>query len=449
MTHVVVRGLPFSTRLAGAHAKDLIASDKARAQKLLKGINPHGPLAFYESHRRRREHERHERHEHERHEHYERHRHHHAGGAASTGSSGTGSTGTGTGTGTPSGGSGAGTTSGDGVDVSDASVNYNATVGVGSPATDYTLLIDTGSSNTWVGADQKYAPTTSSKSTGNTVNVSYGSGSFSGTEYVDQVTIAPDLVIQQQSIGVATQATGFSGVDGILGVGPTDLTQGTVSNTTTVPTVTDNLFSQGTISTEVLAISFEPSTTSDPANGELTFGGTDSTKYTGEITYTPITTTSPASAYWGINQSVTYGNSTTLLSGNPGIVDTGTTLLLLASDAFSKYEKATGGVLDNTTGLLTITEAQYESLESLYFVIGGTTFEFTANAQIWPRALNSAIGGQEGTIYLIASDIGSNSGSGLDFINGFGWLQRFYSVFDTTNTQVGIATTPYTDATTN
>lgn len=128
-------------------------------------------------------------------------------------------------------------------------------------------------------------------------NVSYGSGSFSGTECthfspyaspvqiltqacidVDQVTIAPDLVIQQQSIGVATQATGFSGVDGILGVGPTDLTQGTVSNTTTVPTVTDNLFSQGTISTEVLAISFEPSTTSDPANGELTFGGTDSTK---------------------------------------------------------------------------------------------------------------------------------------------------------------------------
>ncbi|EED79936.1 predicted protein [Postia placenta Mad-698-R] len=104
---------------------------------------------------------------------------------------------------------------------------------------------------------------------------------------------------------------------------------------------------------------------------------------------------------------------------------------------------------DSTTGLLTITEAQYESLESLYFVIGGTTFEFTANAQIWPRALNSAIGGQEGTIYLIASDIGSNSGSGLDFINGFGWLQRFYSVFDTTNTQVGIATTPYTDATTN
>jgi hypothetical protein len=34
-------------------------------------------------------------------------------------------------------------------------VTYTASVGVGSPATDYTLLIDTGSSNTWVGAQNE------------------------------------------------------------------------------------------------------------------------------------------------------------------------------------------------------------------------------------------------------------------------------------------------------
>ncbi|CCM04929.1 uncharacterized protein FIBRA_07126 [Fibroporia radiculosa] len=429
MSHIVVRSLPFSSRLTFASAKELIATDKARAQKLLQGINPHGPLALYESRRRRHEHERHERHER-----HEQHRHGHRTTGATTD---TGSTGSGT------------TDAGDGVNVTDASVNYNAFVGVGTPATTYTLLIDTGSSNTWVGADQTYTPTSSSKSTGDTVNVSYGSGSFSGTEYTDTVTIAPALVIQNQSIGVASTTQGFSGVDGILGVGPVDLTQGTVSNTTEVPTVTDNLYAQGTISEEVLGISFEPTTATDSANGELTFGGTDSTKYTGEITYTPITTTSPASMYWGINQTVTYGTSETLLPNNAGIVDTGTTLLMLASDAFSKYQTATGATMDNTTGLLTITEEQYEKLQSLYFTIGGTTFEFTANAQIWPRSLNSTLGGTEGQIYLIASDIGSPSGSGLDFINGFGWLQRFYSIFDTTNAQVGIATTPYTDATTN
>jgi len=281
------------------------------------------------------------------------------------------------------------------------------------------------------------------------VNVSYGSGSFSGTEFTDTVTLSDSLVIENQSIGVASTATGFNDVDGILGVGPVDLTSGTVSNTDTVPTVTDNLFSQGTISQDSLGISFEPSTSTDQQNGTLTFGDVDTSLITGDISYTPITSTSPASNYWGIDQSVTYGDSTTILDTTAGIVDTGTTLLLLATDAFQAYQQATGGVEDQTTGLLTITEDQFNSLQSLFFNIGGVQYELTANAQIWPRALNSQIGGEEGNIYLIASDLGSQSGQGLDFINGFGWLQRFYSVFDTGNAQVGLATTPFTDAETN
>ena len=77
--------------------------------------------------------------------------------------------------------------------------------------------IDTGSSNTWVGAGTTYVKTTTSASTGKAVSVSYGSGSFSGTEYTDTVTLSPDLVIAKQSIGVASTATGFSDTDGILG----------------------------------------------------------------------------------------------------------------------------------------------------------------------------------------------------------------------------------------
>ncbi|KDQ62683.1 hypothetical protein JAAARDRAFT_121181 [Jaapia argillacea MUCL 33604] len=329
-------------------------------------------------------------------------------------------------------------------------VTYTASVGVGNPSTQYTLLIDTGSSNTWVGAGQAYTPTSSSQSTGDSVNVSYGSGSFSGTEYTDTVTLSPELVIQNQSIGVASTAQGFSDVDGILGVGPVDLTQNTVSNTTTVPTVTDNLYAQGTIPEEILGISYVPTTTSGAANGELDFGSVDSSKYTGKIGYVPITSTSPASNYWGIDQSLTYGSGgTSLLGGNAGIVDTGTTLLLLATDAFRAYQSATGGTVDQTTGLLTFTQQQYNNLQSLFFDIGGITYELTPNAQIWPRSLNSMMGGQPNQIYSIVSDLGSQSGSGLDFINGFAFLQRFYSAFDTTNTRVGLATTQYTTAETN
>lgn len=90
----------------------------------------------------------------------------------------------------------------------------------------------------------------------------------------------------------------------------------------------------------------------------------------------------------------------------------------------------------SATGLLSITQAQFENLQSLFFTIGtswgmkgekknyklnlrvgGTTFEFTSDAQIWPTSLNSTIGGEEGKIYLVASDLGTPSGQGLDFIS--------------------------------
>ena len=77
------------------------------------------------------------------------------------------------------------------------------------------------------------------------------------------------------------------------------------------------------------------------------------------------------------------------------------------------------------------------------------------------------LGGESDKIYLITADMGSPSGQGLDFISksrsassrliaddpcstdGFAFLQRFYSVYDTGNAQVGLATTAFTDATTN
>ncbi|KAG2032340.1 aspartic peptidase domain-containing protein, partial [Suillus americanus] len=333
--------------------------------------------------------------------------------------------------------------------VTNDAVGYIAAVGVGSPATTYYLIVDTGSSNTWVGAGTAYVKTSTSVDTGEAVAVSYGSGSFSGTEYTDTVTLGSGLTITKQSIGVAATSTGFTGVDGIIGIGPLDLTEGTLTNepSTTIPTVTDNLYSQGIISEIVVGISFEPTTTETDTNGELTFGGTDATKYTGAIAYTPLTTTYPASYYWGINESITYG-ATTILAETAGIVDTGTTLILIATNAFTKYESATGATLDRTTGLLRITTAQYDALENLNFNIGSNTYALTPNAQIWPRTLNTYLGGSASYIYLVVNSIGTPSGEGLDFINGYTFLERFYSVFDTTNSQVGFATTTYTDATT-
>ncbi|KDR83017.1 hypothetical protein GALMADRAFT_863793 [Galerina marginata CBS 339.88] len=428
--HVIIKAIPFHTHIKQG-AKHILAHDKARAKKLVQGLHPHGPLghkvaAASTGH----------------------HHHHHKHGATG-GDEDKAPTDSSQPQPMPVPPAGDATAASDSIDVTDAGVTYTMSVGVGSPATQYTLLIDTGSSNTWVGAGKAFKQTSTSKSTRNTVNVTYGSGSFSGTEFIDQVTLGGNLVIKSQSIGVASKATGFSDVDGILGIGPVDLTEGTVSNTPNVPTVTQNLFTEKLIPAQSIGISYEPTTTEGAVNGELTFGSVDTTKTTGDVTFVPITSTSPANNYWGIDQTLSYGEGSEPILQSSGIVDTGTTLLLIATDAFKAYEKATGAKLDQSTGLLTVTAAQFAKMKSLFFNIGDTTFEFTANAQIWPRSQNAVLGGEEGKIYLITADLGNNSGTGLDFINGFAFLQRFYSVYDTTNTQVGIATTPFTDAETN
>jgi len=187
--------------------------------------------------------------------------------------------------------------------------------------------------------------------------------------------------------------------------------------------VTDNLFNQHTISTESIGIFFAPVTAS-PNIGELTFGGVDPSKNTSAVQFTPITETRPSSAFWGVDQSISYG-SKTILGTSAGIVDTGTTLVMLATgsytnmlhcshlitdtmcflDAFNAYQAATGGVPDAVTGLLSITLAQFQALKPLDFHIGGETYSLSPNAQIWPRALNVGIGGKPNSIYLIVADV--------------------------------------------
>lgn len=112
-------------------------------------------------------------------------------------------------------------------------------------------------------------------STGHPFSVSYGSGSVSGTERtgpvrssslsqpllnysytISQVTYA-GLTVPNQSFGVASSSSGFTGVDGIFGFGPTDLTQGTVTGVSTVYTWIDNLYIEGQIVSNASGSRFE------------------------------------------------------------------------------------------------------------------------------------------------------------------------------------------------
>ncbi|KAG2063507.1 acid protease [Suillus decipiens] len=240
---------------------------------------------------------------------------------------------------------------------------YSIAVGIGSPPT----TCD-GSANTWVNAPA-YVGTITSFCTGQPVVVTYGSGSFSGFECLDHVTVGPGLDILMQSIGVAEESAGFPGFDGVLGIGPAALTLGTMPELSR-PYVNPPL----------------------EATGQITFGGTDATKYNGNIRYTVI------------------------LRPTVGIVDCGCTFIFIASDGYFKYQSATRSQYDHAMKLLTTPKI---TLTLLVHNFAQQAYCLTPNAQIWPRSINTRIGGVEGSIYLVICDLGTISGQKDDFTLGY------------------------------
>lgn len=110
---------------------------------------------------------------------------------------------------------------------------------------------------------------------------------------------------------------------------------------------------------------------------------------------------------------------------------------MISDDAFQAYQEATGATMDQATGLLKLTDQQLKNLQSLNYKIGDvskhtflcnhaysvfnlqTTFELTPNAQIWPRSLNNALGGDADSNYAVFASMGQISGIGLDFISTY------------------------------
>ncbi|KAF7358087.1 Aspartic proteinase [Mycena venus] len=328
---------------------------------------------------------------------------------------------------------------------------YVATVLIGTPGNSYDLVLDTASCNTWVGGGKPFIVTSSSRPTGSAVRVSLDlDREFLGSEFLDQVSFA-GLVMPNKSIGALVSFTnGFAGVDGVLGIGPYELSIGTLQSNLSmgIPNMLQTLSCQGSIQLEAFGIFMQPTTSLNSVNGEITWGGEDTSKVSTPVfsATVPITTTSPALNYWGIDVAFLYG-TTPILNVSAGIIDSGSALIYLANDAWIRYIQATGATFDFNTGLLTV--PSMDNLQNLVLVLGGEQFPLTPNAQIWPRALNSVIGGNPNQIYLVISGLATSSGQGLDFILGMAFLQRYYTVYFYDLEMFKLTSTPFTNATTN
>ncbi|KAG2078819.1 acid protease [Suillus decipiens] len=326
---------------------------------------------------------------------------------------------------------------------------YTVKVNIGNPPITYNLIVDTASAITWVGTGIPYL-SRSGVDTGVPVAVDYRYGSFRGTIFEDQLSFegVENFIISGMPIGVVSNTQDIAiNVDGVLGIGPT--------SEQTIPTFTDFLMSRGYILRAFIGMFFQPIDAnpqpvgSNPHDyGELGIGGGTDTDLHDYISYTGITATAPSSQYWGIDQRITYAGGVIQVK-TAGVVDSGCTFLYLASDAYERYRAVTGGILNPANGLLQISPQQYDQLHDLQFHTSGRIYKLVPNAQIWPRSLNNNINGGLNDIFLIVKALETPTGLGKDFVLGYVFLQRYYTVFDSDRRRVGFARTAYTDIVVN
>ncbi|CAH7669590.1 aspartic peptidase domain-containing protein [Phakopsora pachyrhizi] len=318
-------------------------------------------------------------------------------------------------------------------------VSYIATVKVGPNGQTYRLIIDTGSSTTWVGAAKSFLPT--NPTTDEPFSLTYGSGTVSGLKS-EEILSFSDQLTTKQPIGVASNAMGFDDVDGILGLGPVKLTVGSLEKrpTAEVPTVVDNLFTEKKINNKIVGVAFSPSNQTTSSNGLLTFGGVDNSRFQGPLQWIKRTDSQPASNYFGVNMTITAGKNT-IMENSAGIVDTGTTLILISQEALQRYMALIPGSKLETgaASFISMPPSSVASVPVLEFDFG--TFKATLNPeqQLLPASQARLFGVSPDKRYSFVNSVGGSFTGGLEFILGQKFLEHYYTAYDASTGAVGIA----------
>ncbi|XP_029428185.1 gastricsin-like isoform X2 [Rhinatrema bivittatum] len=334
-------------------------------------------------------------------------------------------------------------------------MSYYGEISIGTPPQNFLVLFDTGSSNLWVASTYcqsqactnhpLFSPNQSSTYTSNQqqFSIAYGTGSLTGILGYDTVTIE-NTSIEQQEFGLSVSEPGYSFVyasfDGILGLAYPSIS---VANATTVleGMMQENLLNAPIFSVYLKGLgedsfsgsgedaSGSSSQEESLYGGEVIFGGTDPTLYTGDIYWTEVT----EQAYWqiAIEEFAINGQATGWCSqGCQGIVDTGTSLLTVPEQYMDDL-LASIGAEKNESGESVLMCSEIQTMPTISFTINGASLPLTPSAYV----LQS-----NGTCFLGISStyVPSQNGQPL-WILGDVFLREYYTIFDFGNNQIGFA----------
>merc|ERR1712070_1166416 len=315
---------------------------------------------------------------------------------------------------------------------------YYGTIQVGSPAQDMRVIYDSGSSNLWVsnikpGVLSKHQYYDHSKSStyvanGTVFNIQYGSGPVSGVYSEETVSIG----------GIAIPEYTFAEVDNVKGLGPAysvghfDGICGmgwdgiSVDN---VETPLRALVNSGKLDAPVFAFYLG----SGGADGELTLGGVNPARYTGDFTYVPVVEMVPGvTGYWEIVLDDVTVNGQSVSSAKRGVVDSGTSLMVVPTDEIKAVAAAVGA---KQLSIIPPLNREYTidcnaSSPSIDFQIDGNTYSLTSDDY-------KIADGPECLFAFMGQDIPAPVGPLI--IMGDVFMRAHYVKFDEGNKQVGFA----------
>jgi len=323
-----------------------------------------------------------------------------------------------------------------------ADTQYYGPVTLGTPAQNFLVVFDTGSSNLWVPSEKcswtswacyihnRYDSTKSSSYVvnGTAFSIQYGTGACTGYLSTDVLNIG-GLAVKGQTFAEATEEPGITFVtaqfDGILG-----FAFDTISVDKVAP-VWYNILSQSLVQEPIFSfwLSNNPS---GQSGGELTLGGSNSNYFTGPVTWAPLN----SQTYWQFTMDdfLVGGNKTGWCVKCNVIADSGTSLIAGPSAYMNKLNKQLGAVVQNGEGIFT-TCPNNKTLPNIQFVISGKTFTLTPDQYV---VRVSALGTTTCISGFVGLDIPKPAGP--LWIIGDVFMRAYYTIFDFGNSRVGYAT---------
>uniref|UniRef100_A0A9L0IEJ4 Pepsin A n=1 Tax=Equus asinus TaxID=9793 RepID=A0A9L0IEJ4_EQUAS len=300
---------------------------------------------------------------------------------------------------------------------------YFGTISIGTPAQEFTVIFDTGSSNLWVPSvycsslacsdHNRFNPEDSStyEATSESVSITYGTGSMTGVLGYDTVRVG-GIEDTNQIFGLSESEPSsflyYAPFDGILG-----LAYPSISASGATP-VFDNIWDQGLVSQDLFSVYLS---SDDESGSVVMFGGIDSSYYSGN-------------PYLHLTFSITMnGESIACSGGCQAIVDTGTSLLAGPPSAIDNIQSYIGASEDSS-GEGAISCSSIDSLPDIVFTINGVEFPLSPSAYILEED-GSCISGFEGM------DLDTSSGE--LWILGDVFIRQYFTVFDRANNQIGLA----------